>query len=107
VTAADWEPEIEDVAAMRAENGGSDLRAFMRAQIAAGRSRRESAPKPAAVKPPGHRPGAWPTGSSPPGPPPERQIPAHVWEAAVRHYRNTEHHPDQPCDCGNCPKETR
>lgn len=100
---ADWEPDVDDVKAMRSENGGADLKAFMRAQIAAGRSRRD-APKPvAAPKPPGHRPGAWPTGSSPPGPPPERQIPDHVWDAAVRHYRNEEHNPGQPCDCGNCP----
>jgi hypothetical protein len=109
VSAADWEPEIDDIKAMRAENGGADLKAFMRAQIAAGKARRDDGPKPAAPpKPPGHRPGAWPTGSSPPGPPPERQIPQHVWDAAVRHYRNEEHFPDQPCDCGNCPpKETR
>ena len=32
---ADWEPDIEDVKAMRAEGGGADLRAFMRQQIAA------------------------------------------------------------------------
>lgn len=105
MSAADWEPEIEDVAAMRAENGGADLKAFMRAQIAAGKSRREATAKPATVKPPGHRPGAWPTGSSPPGPPPDWQIPAHVWRAAARHYSNEEHRPDLPCDCGNCPPE--
>ncbi|GLP64256.1 hypothetical protein TUSST3_08760 [Streptomyces sp. TUS-ST3] len=104
MSAADWEPEIDDIKAMRAENGGADLKAFMRAQIAAGKARRDDAPKPAAPpKPPGHRPGAWPTGTSPPGPPPERQIPKHIWDAAVRHYRNEEHFPDQPCDCGNCP----
>jgi hypothetical protein len=106
VTAADWEPEIEDIAAMRREGGG-DLRAFMRSRIAAGQARREPAAKAEAPKPPGHRPGAWPTGSSPPGPPPDWQIPKPVWDAAVQHYRNTEHHPDQPCDCGNCPEETR
>ena len=60
---ADWEPEVEDIAAMRAENGGADLKAFMRAQIAAGRSRRQPAAKPKPPAPPGHRPGAWPTGS--------------------------------------------
>lgn len=108
MTAADWEPELEDIKAMRAENG-ADLKAFMRQQIAAGRSRRDGKPKPAAVpRPPGHRPGAWPTGTSPPGPPPDWSIPKPVWDAAVRHYRNEEHQPDQPCDCGNCPpKETR
>lgn len=104
MSAADWEPEIEDVAAMRREGGG-DLRAFMRSQIAAGKARREPQAAPEKPRPSGHRPGAWPTGSSPPGPPPERSIPAHVWDAAVRHYRNTEHFPDQPCDCGNCPPE--
>lgn len=104
---ADWEPEIDDIKAMRAENGGADLRAFMRQQIAAGKARRTPPPKPAAPKPPGHRPGAWPTGSSPPGPPPEWSLPKHVIDAAVRHYRNTEHFPDQPCDCGNCPTDTK
>ena len=97
--------QIDDIKAVRAE-GADELRALMRAQIAIGRSRRDDRPKPAAAPaPPGHRPGAWPTGSSPPGPSPERQLPAHVWDAAVRHYRNTVHHPDQPCDCGNCPPE--
>jgi hypothetical protein len=106
VSAADgWEPEVDDIKAMRAENGGADLRAFMRAQIAAGKSRREPPAKPAVLKPPGHRPGAWPTGTSPPGLPPDWSIPKPVWDAAVRHYRNTEHFPDQPCDCGNCPPE--
>lgn len=108
MTAADWEPEVEDVAAMRAESGGADLKAFMRAQIAAGRARREPVSKAEPPKPPGHRPGAWPTGSSPPGPPPDWRIPKPVWDAAVRHYRNEEHSPDQSCDCGNCPpKENR
>jgi hypothetical protein len=87
VSAADWEPEIDDIKAMRAENGGADLKAFMRAQIAAGKARREPPPKPAAPKPPGHRPGAWPTGSSPPGPPPEHSMPPEVWADAVRRYR--------------------
>ena len=98
--------QLEDVKAIRAE-GPAELRALMRSQIAIGRSRRDDKPKTAAPPPPpGHRPGAWPTGSSPPGPPPERKIPAHVWDQAVRHYRNTEHHPDLPCDCGNCPTDT-
>ncbi|MFE5368129.1 hypothetical protein [Streptomyces mirabilis] len=98
--------QIDDVKAVRREGRG-ELRALMRAQIQIGQARREPAAKPAPVRPPGHRPGAWPVGTSPPGPPPERQIPAHVWDQAVRHYRNTEHFPDQPCDCGNCPEETR
>lgn len=87
MTTADWEPEVEDIAAMRAENGGADLKAFMRAQIAAGRSRRQPATKPKPPAPPGHRPGAWPTGSSPPGPPPEHSLPPEVWADAVRRYR--------------------
>jgi hypothetical protein len=82
-------------------------RRYMRQQITNGKSRREPTAKPAVPRPPGHKPGAWPVGTSPPGPPPERQIPKHVWDAAVRHYRNTEHFPDQPCDCGNCPEENR
>lgn len=95
-----------DIAAVRGE-GRSELRDLMRAQIAIGRALREPPRRPPAVQPPGHRPGAWPTGSSPPGPPPEWSIPKHVWDAAIRHYRNEEHRPDQPCDCGNCPEETR
>jgi hypothetical protein len=103
---ADWEPDIDDIKAMRAENGGADLRSFMRQQIAAGKARRDDKPKPATPPPPpGHRPGAWPTGSSPSGPPPDWQIPAHVWAAAARHHSNEIHRPDQPCDCGNCPPE--
>lgn len=104
---ADYEPEIEDIRAMRSENGGRDLKAFMRQQIAAGKARREPAPEPKPQRPAGHKPGAWPTGSSPPGPPPDWQIPAHIWTAATRHLSNEIHRPDQPCDCGNCPtKET-
>lgn len=97
--------EREDIAAMRSEGGGAELRAFMRAQIAIGKARREPPAKPPTVRPPGYRPGAWPTGTSPPGPPPDWQIPDHVWRAAVRHYSNEEHRPDLPCDCGNCPPE--
>jgi hypothetical protein len=96
---------VDDIKAVRAE-GRSELQALMRAQIDIGRARRTPPPKPAAPKPPGHRPGAWPTGSSPPGPPPEWSLPKAAWDAAVRHYRNTEHFPDQPCDCGNCPPAT-
>jgi hypothetical protein len=104
---AGWEPDVDDIAAMRTEGDGTDLKAFMRQQIAAGRQRRDDKPKPTAPpKPPGHRPGAWPAGSSPPGPPPEWSLPPAVIEAAVRHYRNREHFPDQPCDCGNCPPKT-
>lgn len=99
--------QVDDIKAVRRE-GREELRALMRSQIAIGRSRRNDVPKPVPPpSPPGHRPGAWPTGSSPPGPPPEWSIPKPVWDAAVRHYRNTEHFPDQPCDCGNCPEETR
>jgi hypothetical protein len=96
--------QVDDVKAVRRESRDG-LRELMRAQIAIGKSRREEPVKPQPPAPPGHRPGAWPSGSSPPGPPPERRIPAHVWDAAVRHYRNEEHNPDQPCDCGNCPPE--
>lgn len=96
----DYEPEVDDIRDMRKHG---DLRRFMRQQIAAGRARRDNKPKPPVLKPPGHRPGAWPPGTRSPGPPPEWNYPPHVWDAAVRHYRNTEHRPDQPCDCGNCP----
>jgi hypothetical protein len=96
--------QIDDVRAVRRE-GREELRALMRAQIAIGKARRQPPPKPAAPRPPGHRPGAWPTGSSPPGPPPDWQIPAHVWRAAARHLSNEIHRPDEPCDCGNCPPE--
>lgn len=101
----DWEPEVDDIKAMRREGGGAELRAFMRAQIDIGKARREPAPAPKPPPPPGHRPGAWPKGTSPPGPPPEWQIPRHVWQAAARHLSNEIHRPDQPCDCGNCPPE--
>ncbi|HEY9370411.1 hypothetical protein [Streptomyces sp.] len=103
----DFEPDVDDIKAMRSENGGADLKAFMRQQIANGRARREQPKSKPVLKPPGHKPGAWPPGTSPPGPPPERQIPAHVWQAAARHYSNETNRPDQPCDCGNCPEETR
>lgn len=97
--------QIADMKAVRRE-GRAELRALLRAQIDIGRARRTQPEKPAAPpSPPGHRPGAWPTGTSPPGPPPEWSLPKAAWDAAVRHYRNTEHFPDQPCDCGNCPPE--
>ncbi|KMS79572.1 hypothetical protein ACH49_12150 [Streptomyces leeuwenhoekii] len=104
------EISVDDIKAVRAE-GRAELRALMRAQIDIGRARRTPPERQAAPSPPGHRPGAWPTGSSPPGPPPEWSYPKAAWDAAVRHYRNTQHFPDQPCDCGNCPvdnpEETR
>ncbi|MFF7329718.1 hypothetical protein [Streptomyces sp. NPDC008150] len=106
MTAGEDEIGVDDIKAVRAE-GRSELRALMRAQIDIGRSRREGAPKSATPRPPGHRPGAWPTGSSTPGPPPEWSLPAAAWDAAVRHYRNEEAHPDAPCDCGNCLEESR
>ncbi|MFJ3812237.1 hypothetical protein ACIPWE_38480 [Streptomyces sp. NPDC090073] len=102
---ADWEPEIDDIKAMRAEGDGADLRAFMRQQIATGKRRRDSKPKPVAPKPPGHRPGVWPAGTQSPGPPPEWDIPADVWRRATRHHSNEINRPDQPCDCGDCPPE--
>ncbi|MCX5528994.1 hypothetical protein OG785_45285 [Streptomyces sp. NBC_00006] len=100
---SDFEPEIDDIRAMRQENGGADLKAFLRQQIANGRAQREQPARKPVLKPPGHRPGAWPPGCSPPGPPPERQIPAPAWQAAARHASNEINRPDQPCDCGNCP----
>lgn len=80
-----WEPEVDDITAMRRENGGRDLRDFMRRQIADGKARRQETAKAEPPRPPGHRPGTWPTGSSPPGPPPE--LPASAWEVALEDYR--------------------
>lgn len=94
--------QVDDVKAVRRE-GRSELRELMRAQIQIGKARRTPPVKPKPPPPPGHRPGAWPSGSSPPGPPREWSYPPAAWDAAVRHYRNEEHHPDEPCDCGNCP----
>ncbi|MEU3613442.1 hypothetical protein ABZ725_14160 [Streptomyces sp. NPDC006872] len=102
-------PELQpdDVAVMRREDPDG-WRRYMRQQITNGKARLEQPAKPKPPPPPGRRPGAWPTGSSPPGPPPERSLPKAAWDAAVRHYRNEENRPDQPCDCGNCPlKESR
>jgi hypothetical protein len=97
--------QVDDIKAVRGE-GRSELRALLRAQVAIGRARRvEPVRRPAPPAPPGHRPGAWPVGASPPGRPPEWDLPKSVWDAAVKHYRNTEHFPDQPCDCGNCPAD--
>lgn len=82
-----WEPEVDDIAAMRRENGGRDMRAFMRQQIADGRARRTEQPtKPVAPQVPGHRPGAWPPGTRPPDPPPPVGTPAE-WQQAVDDYR--------------------
>ena len=78
--------QVADMKAIRAE-GRDELRALMRAQIAIGKARREPPAKPAAPRPPGHRPGAWPTGTSPPGPAPERSLPPEAWADAVRRYR--------------------
>jgi hypothetical protein len=54
------EIEREDIKAMRQEGGGAELRAFMRAQIAIGRSRRTPGSDPPPLPLPG-RPGEWPT----------------------------------------------
>ncbi|WP_318201098.1 hypothetical protein [Streptomyces sp. SCL15-4] len=99
-------PELdpEDVAEMRSQDPDG-WRRYMRQQITNGKQRRDNKPKPAAPKPPGHRPGAWPVGTHPPGPPPEWDIPADVWRRATRHHSNEINRPDQPCDCGDCPPE--
>lgn len=96
-----WEPEVDDIAAMRRESGGRDMREFMRQQIAAGKARREEPAKPAARRPPGHRPGAWPTGTSPPSPHPPQ--PPGAWEDAVVRYRAGLGSDSEPCECGTCP----
>ncbi|MGW4493822.1 hypothetical protein [Streptomyces sp. NPDC004376] len=94
--------QTADIKAIRAE-GPTELRSLMRAQIAIGRSRRDSSPATPKPPPPtARRPGAWPAGSSPPGRPPEWDYPPELWAAAVRHYRNEEYRPGLPCDCGQC-----
>ncbi|WP_329390121.1 hypothetical protein [Streptomyces sp. NBC_01716] len=99
----------DDIAAMRRENGGADLKRFMRDQLRAGVQRRD-APTAAALppKPPGHRPGAWPSGTSPPEPRPSTHMPA-AWGAALDDYRavvmaddHTQLTSDQPCGCVTC-----
>ncbi|MFJ2676351.1 hypothetical protein [Streptomyces sp. NPDC087525] len=109
----------DDIAAMRRENGGEDLKRFLRDQLRAGRTRRETPPTPAPPpRPPGHRPGAWPTGISPPGPPVQRHPPS-AWATALDEYRDwltTADHPErldsgQICGCTACtpnnPEENR
>ncbi|MFF4403665.1 hypothetical protein [Streptomyces sp. NPDC001404] len=83
---ADWEPETDDIKAMRSENGGSDLRAFLRTQIATGRARRTPPPASAPRLPAGRRPGAWPPGTRPPGPAPSTGTHAQ-WQQALHDYR--------------------
>lgn len=109
---ADWEPEVDDIAALRRENGGRDLKEFMRRQIATGKARREP-PKPTTTpRPPGHRPGTWPTGTSPPGPRPPVATDAQ-WAQALHDFRTGRKSDHDPCECGACPppdktrKETR
>ncbi|MFG3085085.1 hypothetical protein [Streptomyces parvulus] len=95
-----------DVTAMRTEG---DFKIYLRGLIKNGRDRlteaARAAPPPTRAKPPGHRPGAWPAGTQRPSRPPEWDLPKPVIDAGIRHYRNTETRPDQPCDCGNCPDE--
>lgn len=104
--------EIDDVAAMRRENGGKDFRLFMRQQIAEGKARREKPAPRKEPKPPGYRPGAWPTGTSPPEAPPQQHSAAD-WERALDEYREwlqTADHPElnhpttqrQQCGCPAC-----
>ncbi|TFI30110.1 hypothetical protein [Streptomyces sp. 4R-3d] len=99
----------DDIAAMRQENGGADLKRFMRDQLRAGLQRRDTptvaAPPP---RPPGHRPGTWPSGTSPPEPRPSAHTPAQ-WGAALNEYRaalmaddHTQLNSDQPCGCVTC-----
>lgn len=106
----DYEPEVDDIRAMRAENGGKDLSQFLRQQIRAGNARRASPPAAKPPPPPGYKPGAWPSGTRPPDPPPPR--PPEAWDAALADYRAhivaTEHRdrlnaePGQTCHCKPC-----
>lgn len=106
----DYVPEIDDIKAMRAEDGGRDLSRFLRDQIRAGNARREAPPTTAPPHPPGYRAGAWPAGTRPPDPPSREWSPA--WDAALADYRAyivaTEHRdrldeePGQICHCQPC-----
>ena len=99
----DWEPGVDDIAAMRRESGGRDLREFMRQQIANGKTRGAGKlAKPAAPRPPGHKPGAWPVGTSPPSPRPQTATDAH-WAQALEDYRAGRKSDNDPCECGACP----
>ncbi len=90
----------DDIAAMRRQG---DLRAYLRAQIAAGATRRDHKPQPATPRP-GHRPGAWPAGSQPPAAPPP--IPDTVARAALadhaRWFADGQPPGDQTCHCPPC-----
>ncbi|MEV6547938.1 hypothetical protein AB0M57_04420 [Streptomyces sp. NPDC051597] len=106
----DYVPEVDDIKAMRAENNGRDLSAFLRQQIRDGNARRATPPKTVTPKPPGHKPGGWPSGTRPPDPPPAEWSPE--WDAALADYRTyiaaTEHRDrlvedkGQVCECQPC-----
>lgn len=90
----------DDIAAMRRQG---DLRNYLRAQIAAGATRRDHKPPPATPRT-GHRPGAWPAGSRPPAAPPP--LPDTVVRAALAdhaHWLAAGCPPgDQNCPCLPC-----
>lgn len=97
-------PDItpEDTAAMRAQPG--DFRAYLRAEMDRGRSRREK-PRPIPQPPiTGHRPGAWPTGTRSPDPPPP--IPPAEVDRATAEYRHWIADGQPPgayrCECPAC-----
>jgi hypothetical protein len=88
-------PEIEDIAAMRADG---DLLDFIRSLTGQPPKQRTAPePEPAPVIP-RSRPGAWPDGTSPPGP--LKPQPPGAWELALDRYRTGADHNDPPCECG-------
>ncbi|MFC8009108.1 hypothetical protein [Streptomyces cinereoruber] len=104
----------DDIAAMRRENGGEDLRRFMRQQIAEGKARRQQPAEKPARRPTGRPPGSWPTGISP-APSQSPQHSASAWTEALDDYRRwllTTNHPEridenQTCGCPGCQALTR
>ncbi|TXS21407.1 hypothetical protein EAO71_27290 [Streptomyces sp. ms191] len=92
--------DVDDIAAIRREEGAAGIKALMRAQLAIGKARREQpAPKPAR-RPTGRPPGAWPTGSRPPDP--LKSQPPGAWDHALDRYRAGEGSDRDPCGCGGC-----
>ncbi|MFJ1696240.1 hypothetical protein ACIOHC_13975 [Streptomyces sp. NPDC088252] len=96
------ETDPDDIREMRKHG---DLRAFMRAQISIGKSRKVAPPAVKPPPPPGHRPGAWPTGTRPPDP--LKPQPPGAWAEALDQYRAGIGAKNDPCHCGGCHPTTK
>lgn len=97
----DFNPGLEEIADVAAMYREGDLGRYLRDQIRAGNSRRESpAAAPPPPKPPGYRPGAWPSGTQPPGP--LKPQPPGAWAAALERHRQGANAESDPCHCGGC-----